>query len=92
MVDGLLRLISSFDVISFDVFDTLLVRPLTNPQDVWRVIEEEECARGFARARRKADAKTYAAATRRGGEHTLDEVYGLMGERWASFKEKELAC
>ena len=91
MIDELLKLLSSFDVISFDVFDTLLVRPLMNPQDVWRIIEEEEGARGFALARRKADAKTYAAASRRGGEHTLEEVYGLMGERWVAFKEKELA-
>ena len=91
MLSLLQNIIKEYDVISFDVFDTLLVRPLMNPQDVWRIIEEEEGARGFALARRKADAKTYAAASRRGGEHTLEEVYGLMGERWVAFKEKELA-
>ena len=31
-----LKILLQFDVISFDIFDTLLLRPLMNPQDVWR--------------------------------------------------------
>ena len=92
MCKDLIEILSSFDVISFDVFDTLLLRPLMNPQDVWRIIEDEKGGRGFALARRKADAITYAAATVRGGEHTIDEVYSLMGAKWSSFKTKELDC
>lgn len=92
MIDEISSLISAFDVISFDIFDTLLLRPLMKPQDIWCIVEEEYGAEGFEAARRKADAMTYAAATARGGEHTIDEVYVLMGAKWSSFKTKELDC
>ena len=83
-------LLTSFDVISFDVFDTLLNRAYAIPSDLWRDIEKRERANGFFEARHKADKVTYTAATRRGGEHTIDEVYKLMGDKWKSFKEIEL--
>ncbi len=86
------ELIRRFDVISFDVFDTLLVRNVLNPKDVWRVLERREHAAGFFAARDAADRATHAEATRRGGEHTLDEAYARMGGRWAAFRGKELAA
>ena len=91
MTGKLIELIPSFDVISFDIFDTLLLRPLMNPQDVWRMMECEEGAKGFANARREADAKSYTAATKRGGETTIDEAYALM-PKWVEMKSKELEC
>ena len=90
MIDEISRLLPSFDVISFDIFDTLLLRPLLDPQDVWRMVEETSGAKGFAEARRTVDARTYAAATKRGGETTLDEAYALI-PAWACMKDKELA-
>ena len=90
MIDELLKLIPSFDVISFDIFDTLLLRTYVKPMDIWRDIEEREEATGFFVARQKADKETYQAATKRGGEHTIDEVYKLMGDKWSGFKDKEL--
>ena len=85
-----LSLITSFDVISFDIFDTLLVRNVLNPKDVWRILEQKELAPGFFSERDAADRATYAAATVRGGEHTLDEAYAMMGTEWAEYKRKEL--
>jgi len=35
----LLKLIENFDVISFDVFDTLLLRPYLGQEDMWRDVE-----------------------------------------------------
>ena len=89
-MDRLLKILSEFDVISFDIFDTLLLRTVINPQDVWRIMEHELGAKGFFKARRKADRETYQSATLRGGEHTIDEAYTLMGDKWKGFKEKEL--
>lgn len=90
MKHELLELIKHFDVISFDIFDTLLVRNVLKPKDIWRILEQEEKARGFFAARDVADRATYAAATKRGGEHTMDEVYSLMGGRWTEYRKKEL--
>ncbi len=91
MLEELLKGISFFDVISFDIFDTLLLRPLLDPQDVWRIVEQEAMAPGFAKSRKRADAMTYAAATRRGGETTIDEAYSLI-QKWKSLRERELDC
>ena len=91
MKNDFLRLLPSFDVISFDIFDTLLLRPLMDPQDVWRIVEQETGASGYAKARTRADAETYAAATKRGGETTLDEAYSIL-PRWKELREKELEC
>ena len=84
------KYISKFDIISFDIFDTLLFRRVQKPSDVWLILEKKEGKKGFFIDRKKADEKTYAKAIARGGETTLDEAYSLIPQ-WASLKEKELA-
>ena len=91
MTDELIKLIPSFDVISFDIFDTLLLRALPSPQDVWWVVEEKAGAKGFARDRIKADAKTFKNAIAHDGETTLDEIYSLI-PKWRRLLEMELEC
>lgn len=86
-------LIEKFDVVSFDVFDTLLLRPYLTQEDLWldlgrRELGERDGAK-FLKARIQADRKTYAEATKRSGEHTLEEAYRQMPRRYASLKEKE---
>lgn len=84
-------LIKSSDatVFSFDIFDTLLLRPYIDPQEVWRVMEIEENAAGFAAERKQADAVTYQKAIERNGETTIDEAY-LLIPKWNYLKQKEL--
>lgn len=79
-----------YSVYSFDIFDTLLVRPYINPQELWKVLEENEGATGFYKARKAADEKTYEMATKRGGETTIEEAYANMHKRYRSLKEKEM--
>ena len=42
---------SEFDVVSFDVFDTLLVRRCLEPCDVFAMVEKKTSCRGYAKAR-----------------------------------------
>jgi len=79
-----------FNVVLFDIFDTLLLRPYRNPQFVWDVLEREEHASGFAEERRKADAITYRGAIERGGETTIAEAYSLMPDKYQALLTKEL--
>lgn len=85
--------IENFDVISFDVFDTLLLRPYLTQEDLW--LDLGRCELGekdgavFLKVRIAADKKTYAEATKRGGEHTLEEAYRLMPKQYASQMAKE---
>lgn len=89
MDDFSLTISDSFKVYSFDIFDTLLLRPYVSPQEVWQVIEKEENADGFAIDRKRADSITYKMATERYGETSIDEAYKLI-TKWSHLKQKEL--
>ena len=75
-------------VYSFDIFDTLLLRPYANPQHLWKELEERENAKGFAEARRKADAITFKKAISTDNETTIEEAYNLMPQ-YKSLMQKE---
>ena len=89
MLKELDQILPQFDVISFDIFDTLLLRSVLNPQDVWRMVEEREGAKGFFKDRQRADRVCYARCNRDGGEPTLDGVYAQIPQ-WAHLKDAEL--
>lgn len=76
---------------SFDLFDTLLLRPYSDPQEVWRVLEEREGAKGFAKARKKADAVSYKRSTDEDRETSLMEAYELMPQQYRDMMGKEMA-
>ena len=78
-------------IYSFDIFDTLLLRPYADPQEVWRVLEEQEGEIGFARARKEADKITFQRATKKGEETTVEAAYELIPQfRHLMKREMEL--
>ncbi len=93
-------------LVTFDVFDTALLRIVERPSDVfalanWRFAERngrEPCLARFVTARKEAESAARRAATSAGrGEVTLAEIYALLqcdalesGEREA-LREEELA-
>lgn len=84
--------IGNFDVISFDVFDTLLLRSVMDPADVFAIVEEQSGARGFASARGMAGRNSLQAAVCSGrGERSLDEIYALIPE-YAHLRGDELVA
>ncbi len=40
-LDGLQRMIESYDIVSFDLFDTLVMRKLLDARDVFRIVEKK---------------------------------------------------
>ena len=90
MLTELQDIIRGYDVISFDIFDTLLIRDVLKPEDIWHKMENHLGRRGFAEARKKADAVTYAEATRNDCEHTFQGIYDVMGKQWADCLDEEL--
>ena len=77
-------------IYSFDIFDTLLLRPYTDPQGVWKILEEQENCKGFAKFRKEADAKTYATATKEDRETTIEEAYSIMPHKYQALMKKEI--
>ena len=77
-------------ICSFDIFDTLLLRPFIDPQEVWVLLEEKEHVKGFAAQRKQVDAKTFADSIANNTETTLDASYQLLPSEWNYLKQKEM--
>ncbi len=85
-------------VVSFDIFDTVIIRGVSAPTELFWMIEHDlaeshpEVA-GFAAARIEAEANARNLAWDRATqpEVTLDEVYELLADRYKAFQAEELA-
>ena len=83
------ELIDEYDLISFDIFDTLILRSVDKPTDVFIRIEEEVGVKGFAKARIQAERK--ARIVHRGNEDiTLDQIYEEIDDSFSMYKSTEL--
>lgn len=74
--------LTEFDVISFDVFDTLILRPFSSPADLFYVLGDKLGYPDFHRIRQeiewKAREKKYKTAKHY--EVTLEEIYTLLAK------------
>ncbi|MNJ20740.1 hypothetical protein D3C77_150780 [compost metagenome] len=80
--------IAKYPVVSFDIFDTLLYRPLKSPSDMFAMMEEEVRAicnipsLNFKNARRAAEKAAFEAAIARGeGETHIDHIYHAFSQQ-----------
>lgn len=75
----LLRRIDTAKVVSFDIFDTLFVRPLSDPEDAFDMLGERFGIVGFRRIRCDAQIEAFRQMHLAGqGEITLDGIYACM--------------
>lgn len=74
--------IKRHDVISFDIFDTLITRRILYPQNIFELIEREICAKGinvpFARYRRAAEHDLL----NRGTTPNISDIYKHLEEKY----------
>ncbi|MFM0324049.1 HAD family hydrolase [Caballeronia glebae] len=67
-------------VVSFDVFDTLFVRPLCDPEDIFDMVGERFGIPDFRQLRRAAQTKAFQTMhANRLNEITLDDIYDSFG-------------
>ncbi|MDO4278996.1 MAG: hypothetical protein Q4C69_09225 [Lachnoclostridium edouardi] len=93
-VDELLERLKPYDIISFDVFDTLIFRRLSRPTDVFIYMEAKYHFYNFSEIRIKAEKK--AREKSRGEEITISDIYKILevecsidSQEWI---EKEIEC
>ena len=67
------------DVVSFDIFDTLLVRNVPRPENVFDLVEKKSGIIGFAEKRKKA--AELASGKVENGEATLKDIYNCIEEK-----------
>lgn len=94
--DEVLSFLMQYDVISFDIFDTLLFRKVTRPTDVFSLVEKSMNLPGFAQARIQAEH-----AARQKMQHLFSttevqlqgiytEMMPLYGARCAELQREEI--
>ena len=84
------KLIENKKVVSFDIFDTLLVRPFCQPEDLFLYIEMKTNSCSFRNGRIKAEDFA-RLQNRKVEEITLDEIYRKIHPKYKALKEYELA-
>lgn len=89
-LDKFKRLVDAHDVISFDIFDTLLVRPYLRPTDLFVHLEKLNQLPGFA-ARRIAAENAARKKHEDLEDINLDEIYAELAGKDTTLKEQELA-
>lgn len=93
--------IDANDVISFDVFDTLITRRVLHPEDVFLLVErrlqEEGIALDFSEKRKSAEQRVLSRNN--GSYTTLEQIYeemvndtGLGSEEMEKVKNHEIEC
>ena len=83
--------INQADVVSFDIFDTLLLRPYYLPSDIFDDIEQTYSVPGFASARKDAEPAAWKDLVNNNKDDvTLDEIYSYMPKKFQSMKQKEI--
>ena len=84
----LARLLRAAQAVSFDIFDTAVLRALAQPVDLFRlmgpavsrILGEDSSGFVVARPQAEAAARERAWQNRRSAEVSLDEIYDLLGE------------
>ena len=80
--------IKKHEIISFDIFDTLLIRPYVKPTDLFLHIEKLYKIKGFCKSRIMAE-KLARGKYIDFEEVTLNQIYEEIDEKYKRFKEIE---
>lgn len=74
--------VKRFNIISFDIFDTLILRNVNNPHRIFDIVEKEynfpDKIENFSNVRIQSEIKAY----KKWGIPTLDEIYQVMCEEY----------
>ena len=89
LLNEIQKQIDAHNIVSFDIFDTLLLRPYVKPTDLFLHLEKTENAQGFAEARIEAEKKARKVCTD-AEDITLDEIYDEIADVYKNFKPKEI--
>lgn len=81
--------INTVDIVSFDIFDTLLVRPYIKPTDLFLHMEQIFQNKGFAMARIRAEINARKKNSNK-EDISFDDIYFNILDKYKEFYQKEL--
>ncbi len=75
-------LLEKYDVVSFDIFDTLILRPFLSPKDIFAVAGEACGIAEFKNKRATAEqtARNHSVSSGKNSEVTLDDIYSELSD------------
>lgn len=88
MLEKIKSLIDKHEIISFDIFDTLLLRIYSKPTDVFLHMEYLFNIHGFHKARIAAESNARMHSSQE--EVTLDQIYKELPNYFQPYKNKEI--
>lgn len=79
----LVKELLEYDVISFDIFDTLILRPFAKPADLFMIVGKRLNKIEFYRIRVDAEKRARELAMNNKGNHeiTIDDIYTIIEEK-----------
>ena len=83
-----------YDLISFDIFDTLVLRPFSKPTDLFLVLENRLGILNFSNIRIEAEQSARAEAVQKNGNHevTIYDIYKYVNRRTGLDIDKGVAA
>lgn len=90
LLNEIQKQIDAHNIVSFDIFDTLLLRPYVKPTDLFLHLEKLENADGFAKARIEAQNRAYNSMQSNKEDITIDEIYDEIAGEYKNLKLKEM--
>lgn len=90
MLDKLKKILdkNKYDIISFDIFDTLLLRPYARPSNVFQHLEKINIAIGFSAVRKIAENNLVEYKDIKYANY--DEIYSILPSDFQFLKDKEI--
>ena len=89
LLEKIKKQINKAKVVSFDIFDTLLVRPYVRPVDLFEHMEKAYERPGFAAERKDAERRT-RIRHKELEDITFDMIYDEIDEEFKDMKQKEM--
>lgn len=80
--------IKEYDIISFDVFDTLLFRTVEKPEDVFTLLGMENNIPNFKELRIHAEQNAREETNNPNGEIRIEDIYKKI-EEWCEIRQRE---
>ena len=87
-VDELVAELAAYDVISFDIFDTLVLRGISDPRNLFVLIGNRLKVTGFKVLRVNAEADARKKHPEINGEITIEDIYEFLERRCGVSREQ----
>lgn len=87
-VDEFVEELLKFDVISFDVFDTLVFRPFEDPKDLFTILAIESNYSDFKEVRTTTESYVRQISTKPNREIDIYDIYECMQQRYGIDAER----